>query len=175
MRVYLQWATSQPQEWQPYDITSAGDVRRLARKPVPENNPVIDSNPGWINAVNCQGVIFGGYDHIAIEYLRGNTLVITGWEDDPDDFGDGFWATQFRFEEPRPDPRAGGQMNTVQTVTRWATAAAAKNFPPGTVLRPWEEFSPPPADLTFHGVWLPEDLFAEHQQRLTPHGWREWL
>lgn len=55
-----------------------------------------------------------------------------------------------------------------------ATPEAAE-WLPGVEVLPWEQFVLPPANLTLHGVWLPDDLFREHRSVLSKHHWREWL
>lgn len=171
MRVYLQWAQENPRDWVALDVTQSRHVRNLPRKPVPSGTEPITDEPGWVNAINCQGIDFSGYDHVAIEPV-GTSLRITGWQDDAEDFGDVRWATSWLLSRPAPDPALGGQMNTVQQRTTWATPEARAWFPDA---RPWTEFSPPPSNMTLHGVWLPDTLFAAHKARRTPHGWRDWI
>lgn len=176
MRIYVQWATSQPEDWTPVDISSVADVRRLPRKAAPRGGEKLDRKPGWINALNYQGVIFHGYDHVAIEYNPIlDTAVITGWQDDPDDFAaDQLWATQWTFLPPVPDPAAGGRVNTRQSRVVFGSPEATKNFPPREV-RSWEEFVRPPAEVTLHGVWMSNELYTAHMAAQSAHGWREWV
>lgn len=173
MKLYIQWARETPSDWELLDVTSGTQIRRLPKRGVPGAGSAVDGQPGWVSALNCQGITFDGYDHIAIEHLAGSdTLVITGWVDDPDDNPDDFrFAVQWRLSPPAPDPTIGGAMNTVQALTVWGTPGVAG--PPD--MRPWEEFVPPPADVTLHGIWLSEANWRAHRAAQSPHRWREWL
>jgi hypothetical protein len=103
-------------------------------------------------------------------------LRITGWQDDPVDFGDTRWATRWDLSTPAPDARLGGAINTVQTRTVWATPDAAEWFGGyGPSVLQWSAFVPPAANLTRDGVWLPEATWEKHLQVRTVHDWREWI
>lgn len=173
MKLYIQWATANPGDWQPLDIRTLKHIRDLPRKPAPRGGETIDNQPGWVNAINVQGIVFSGYDHIGVD-LSGDGLRIVGWQDDTEDFGDTRWATEWVLNKPAPDARLGGRINTVQARTIYATPDAAVWFP-GVQVRPWSEFNPPPVNQTLHGIWLPESQWQAHMGVLTPHGWREWI
>lgn len=173
MKVYIQWAKTTPEDWTAVDLSRLSQIRNLPKKGLPGPTSVLDNNPGWLCGLNCQGIDFSGYDHTAIE-LVGDGLRITGWQDDTADFGDTRWATEWTLMPPAPDPALGGVMNTVQSRRVWATPDAAVWFPNQTVL-PWSEFVVPPTNLTVHGIWMPDELFAAHKAIRTPHGWRDWL
>lgn len=173
MRIYLQWAKATPEDWVSVDVTRVAQVRNLPKKPVPTTGAVVDDAAGWLCGVNCQGIDFSGYDHTAIEVV-GDGLRITGWQDDTADFGDTRWATEWTLMPPAPDPALGGRVNTVQSRRVWATPDSAAWFP-GVPVLPWAQFAPPATNLTIHGVWLTDELFAAHLARRTPHGWREWV
>lgn len=172
MRVFVQWASATPADWKPIDIRNTKAVRNLPKRAAPIATDAVDNLPGWICAINCQGITFSGYDHTAIEVV-GDSLKITGWNDDTEDFGDTRWATQWLLSPPAPDPLFGGQINTVQQRTIWATPDAADWFG-GTATLPWEQFVKPPANMTLHGIWLPDSLWRDHVTARTTHGWREW-
>lgn len=174
MIIYLQWAMAVPQDWTAVNVTRDQQIRNASKKAVPTGGEVLDNNPGWLLGANCQGIQFGGYDHIAIQTLPGNGLRITGWQDDTVDFGDTRWATRWDLMPPAPDSNLGGVVNTVQTRTIWATPDAAVWFPDVVVL-PWADFIVPPANMTFHGIWVTEQQYADHLSIRTPHGWREWI
>jgi hypothetical protein len=146
----------------------------MPKKPVPGIDSIIDATFGWINAVNCQGIIFQGYDHIAVEPISSGEVNITGWVDDTEDFGDTRWATRWNLKDPAFDPTVG-QVNTRQERTVWATQDAADLYFPGQSTRPWAEFVLPDTKLTFNGIWLPDSLFQQHLQVRQLHGWREWV
>lgn len=168
MRIYLQWATATAEDWFPIEVTSETDVLALPKKGVPQGEG-IDDEPGWLCALNCQGITFSGYDHTAIEVV-GDSLRITGWMDDPEDWGDARWANSWLLSPPAPDPQLGGVINTVQALTNYATPDV--NFLPA---RPWDEFVHPPAALTLHGRWLPDELFLAHANARSERVWREWV
>lgn len=172
MRVYVQWAKQNPEDWFAWDITRDQDVRRAAKKAVPNANSVLDDNPGWVCGANCQGLDFTGWDHIAVEVV-GDGLRITGWQDDPEDFGDQRYAVEWTLMPPAFDARFN-QVNTVQSCRIFATPDAMQFFPVEGVL-PWQDFVLPPSSQTFHGIWLPDEKFQEHVARRTMRGWREWI
>lgn len=173
MRVYIQWATATPQDWQPYEINRSAHVMALTKRGVPQGGEQLDDQPGWLCGLNCQGIDFSGWDHLAIEVVT-DGLRITGWEDDPDDHGETRWAVEWTLRSCKPDPRIGGQMNTDQTRRVWATPDAAIWFPTTNVL-PWEDFVPPPTNLTLHGIWMTNEHYVAHRGARSSHGWREWI
>lgn len=173
MIVYLQWAKETAEDWFALDVTSPRDVTTLPKKGVPDQNSRLDDEPGWLNQLNCQGLVFGGYDHVAVEVITPGRLLITGWVDDPDDWGDSRYALAWDLRDPAPDPRLGGMVNTVQQITAYATDDLRSTFPQGT--RPWGEFVLPPAGLTLHGIWLSEENLRAHDEVRSLHGWREWI
>jgi hypothetical protein len=165
MHVLLQWAqpgATTPAGWQRVELARAVDVRNLPKQP--------------LVGLVCQGIDFSGYDHLAIEAVSTDRLRITGWQDDPVDFGDTRWATRWDLSTPAPDARLGGAINTVQTRTVWATPDAAEWFGGyGPSVLQWSAFVPPAANLTRDGVWLPEATWEKHLQARTVHDWREWM
>lgn len=172
MRIYLQWAKADPEDWFAVDVSRIAQVRNLPRKGVPTATSVLDNTAGWLCGLNCQGIDFSGWDHTAIEVV-GEGLRITGWQDDSDDWPVGTrHAVEWTLMPPAPDPAIGGRLNTVQSRRVWAEQDVAHYFP--SVL-PWPEFVPPASNLTVHGIWLTDQKFAEHVQLRTEHGWREWL
>lgn len=171
MIIYLQWAMAVPQDWTAVDVTHDNQIRRASKKAEPTGNETLDNQPGWLISANCQGVIFNGYDHIAVETLQGNGLRITGWQDDPEDFPPGMrYAIRWDFFPPTGDPRIGGRINTVQSRTVWAESGVG--YPDSL---PWEQFVLPPANQTFHGIWVTDEEFKAHEEVRTLRGWREWI
>lgn len=176
MLIYVQWAKATAEDWFAWDVTRVQQIRNAAKKAVPTASSALDNNPGWINAANCQGIEFAGYDHVAVEILSGGGLRITGWQDDTEDFGDTRWATRWDLYPPAPDPALGGVTNTVQQRTVWVTPDAVSWFGGyGPNVLPWDQFVLPPADQTFHGIWLTQEQFDQHRAVRSPHGWREWI
>jgi hypothetical protein len=174
MKVLIQWATATPTDWIQYDIQSVGDARRLPRKNVPTFNPVIDNTPGWIAAVNIQGVVFTGYDHIGFEMLNG-TLVVTCWNDDLEDFPVGTrWGQKWTLGIPAPDPKIGGALNTVQTCTWYGEPNCQPVLLGVPNVHPYSELTFPPNNQTLHGVWVSDTLWAQHENIRSSHTWDEW-
>lgn len=173
MRVYIQWATSTPQPWTPYDLDRIQDVRGLPRKPAPTGGESLDMQPGWLAAVDIQGVTFTGYDHMTFA-VSGAGLLVYAWNDDPEDFPVGTrWGQVWFFDTLAPDARFGGAMNTRQTVT-WYAEPGSIVVAHGIAARPWSELPKPAQNVTSHGVWMPDDLWAAHQALQVPHSWEEW-
>jgi len=146
--VGIQWATNavNAADWVWYTFSSLSDIRAVPKKPSPSDSPLIDGQPGWIAALNIQGVTLTG-DHIGFNMDGEGRLVVGVWNDDPVDWppfaGSGFgWL--YTFDSIAPDPsrpvssdfaaeypaevgQIGGQwflLNTRQTVIRYADLAA---------------------------------------------------
>jgi hypothetical protein len=193
VRVRIQWSLAAPQDWQTIDVTPTGSGaqswRNLAKKGEPTGSETIDGTPGWVNTVEVDGVLFQGFDHYAADFGgSGNNrfLRVYGWSDDTDDFADpqslGYrWGERWEFRQHRSDPKFGGAENTWQVKTVFAADLddMGRFFPQETsggpvLLRPWSEWVMPPADLTRHGIWMPEPLLAEHVQVRSAVDWRGW-
>ncbi len=172
LKVYVQWATNPPQDWQQTDCQAWSD---LPKRPVPavgrgQRGDDLDS-PGWIAAINVVGTIVRGWDHYALE-PDGEGCRVTGWNDDVEDFSMP-WAEVALFLPPARDPKIGGRYNTRNYFKRYSDNQA--NERPGADFHPWSEFVKPRDDsVVRHGVYIPDDLWLLHQQRWPDHGWREW-
>lgn len=175
MRVYIQWSTQTVADWVAYDITGMRDIRSLPKKPSPSDSPIIDNQLGWVCAVNIQGVVFEGYDHIGFD-AAGSEIIVTCWNDDPVDFPAGSrWGQVWRLDFPAPDVAVGGLINTRQTVTWYCEAGSYPVSIGLTSYRPYSEMVFPNSNNTIHGVWLPDTKYDEHVSARTLHGWREWI
>lgn len=174
MKVLIQWATSTPLDWVEYDIRSSRDVEALPRKPVPDGTEAIDDEPGWITAINIQGVVFLGMDHVAIDVVAG-TLMVRTWNDDPEDHDGAFIGQLWTFKDPAPDPSIGGRMNTRQTVEWYATPGSLPERNGILDLKPWAHFQHGAPQRTWHGVWLEDAHFEQHRSRQAVRGWHEWV
>lgn len=175
MKVLIQWATSVPTDWVEYDIQSVGDARRLPRKPPPTGGESLDNKQGWIAGINIQGIVFTGDDHIGFEVVNG-ALIVTCWNDDPDDFPVGTrWGKKWTLGIPKADPKLSGAVNTVQSVQFYGepnSVPVQMNYP---AVLPYSELTFPPANQTLHGVWLDDAQWAAHISKQSAHGWREWI
>lgn len=165
MMVYLQWALSTPSDWIAVDIKTLQNVRSLPRKPAPTSpTQALDSNPGWVNAINVQGIIFHGYDWYSVEIIT-NGLRVSGWQDAP--VGDR-WATVWDLLTPASD---GARMNTRQTRRCYAET----NAPVPGKTNTWAQFVKPAANISWPGKQMSDSLYLSHMSRQTLHGWREWI
>lgn len=189
MRVRVQYATSEPGDWVEFNINALSNRwRSQPRKPVPQGEQ-IDMSPGWVVSVEVDGVLFEGFDHVAVEHsgLGNDEFVkVYAWTDDEDDFNDpqalGYrWGEVWEFRSHRPDPLHGGRLNTYQIKTVYADDLEdmGRFFPQTTtggevLLRPWAEFPMPDEAITRHGVWLPEDLWMRHAKIRHSVTWEDW-
>ena len=178
MRAYLQWTLATPADWVPLDITRTADWRGLPKKAEPVGGEVIDQTPGWVYDLNVQGVLMGGFDHYSVT-PSGAGLRVTVWNDDPVDYPVGTrWAMTWTLQLPTLDARIG-RVNTRQTLvvhdeavpSRWEGKAASGG--PVTVL-PWSSFVAPAANMTRHGIWVPEAEKPAYIAARTSRGWEEW-
>lgn len=103
MKVLVQWATASVSDWVQYDINSMADVRAMPRKPVPSDSPLIDNEPGWIAAVNIQGVVFTA-DHLGFSLDGNGHLVVGKWNDDAADWPAVPFGWRYTFGPLAPDP-----------------------------------------------------------------------
>ena len=176
MRVLVQWAQRTPRDWQ--ETTAAG-FRALPSRPNPNDlpsRPVPDDQAGWIVDINCQGVLFRGHDHYAVEEIEDGAR-ITVWSDSvpPQDREAQVWTVL----NLAPDQRFGAALNTRQSRVVYAASRAMQRWQAlgpveNTELRPWSEFVVPPVERTRHGLTLPDELYARHLERQSHRGWREW-
>jgi hypothetical protein len=172
MKVYIQWAKRNAEDWKMYNINNANQVRALFKRGVPKTGDKVDDKEGWYCGLNCQGIDFSGHDHVAIEPVE-DGLRITGWTDDEDDQQEKV-AVEWTLLTPRHDPNVG-QINTVQSRRVWANDVYRARLPEDIGALPWEDFVEPPADLTVHGIWLSDENFERHINVRSIHGWREWI
>jgi len=190
MHIYVQWTTLTPQDWTRYEINNDSDWRNLPTKPDPapgigpKDETTLDELPGWVFAINVQGIIFSGNDHYSVRYNQlENGLYVTTWNDDADDYT----PTQYVAKEwgilfPAPDARFENKVNTRQRLVVWtndpATRAQYQNGETtggAITLRNWNAFKEPDAAMTRHGIWVTDPIAAAHQAAQTPHGWDEWV
>lgn len=172
-------------DWEATDVAA---LAAMTRQPVPRNGgpPLTPDDRRYINCANVQGNCVRS-DHYAFEDLPGGGVRLTQWDDDPDDWSPGeFTARVITIPPLRPDTNRMlvGKINTASTQVIFAgPTKLAELLKPklngtvgiqnGTIL-PWSSFVPPPAAITFHGIWLPDVAFAAHRQAQGHRGWREW-
>ena len=82
MKIYVQWTLANPQDWSPVEVVKDPDWRTLPKKNEPVGGEVIDDNPGWVYALNVQGVRFSSFDHYSVRFAPlENALLVTVWND----------------------------------------------------------------------------------------------
>ena len=178
MDILYQMALETPQQW---TAINANTWRSLLGKgdPLQGHQRVIDAQPGWVNAICCQGVVFGGFDHYAvIDVTEG--VEIYGWNDADDGHRGDFCAKVMTFRPLRIDTEYANRVNTDQTTHLYAEGSRfsnlmASHFVDDTHVHPWHEFEIPHPEYIRHGVWLPDGLFDMHEDRCETRTWMEWF
>lgn len=179
MRIYIQWALATPANYVMYDLAVRNQIRNLPSKPEPVafSFPPLDNQPGWVNAINCQGIIFEGFDHYGLAYEANvRKVTLSGWVDST---SSGFpYATSWELWFPKGDPKFGGAINTDQRGTQYATAGstqAAIYDDGGVPWLPYSQFAAPAAIATRHGVYMTDAQYAAHSAVRTEPVWRDWV
>lgn len=182
--LHVQWTTNPVSTVAPLDPSEWINLPKL---PLPIGGETIDSSPGWVRCVLCQGLDPSG-DHVAVEPLPGDShgCKITTWNDDPDDWlVDEFHASVWTIPSLFNDPAVDRRWNTRQHLTVFAAGVrlaenikkARSGWTAGigidVVVLPWSDFVPPAESITRHGIWMPDALF-EKSARLVPRALRDW-
>lgn len=186
VKIFVQWAKANPQDWV---LSDTGGWKHLQSKAEPVGDVslegigvgdvLLNNAPGWVFAVNVQGVDFSGYDHYHVAQ-SGVDVIVTGWHDDPILYPDGYKdANVWTFHKPIFDPKIG-QTNTSQEATvyaqpnsEWWSSPCAPQCGSITI-KSWADFIAPTVDV-LHGIYLSDAKWDEHVAARTEHGWREWV
>ena len=183
IKMFVQWAKANPQDWALSNaevwgslnakIDPVGDVS-LAGFGI--GDVLLDNAPGWVFAVNIQGVVFDYYDHYHVAQAD-TTVVVTAWRDDAIIFPEGIkQADVMTFLEPAFDNKTG-QVNTRQTLIIYAQPDNSwwtRGCPCGEItVEPWANFVAPITGVK-HGIYLSDAKWDEHLASRTLHGWNEW-
>jgi hypothetical protein len=174
MRLYVQDAKADPEDW--YPVESA-DWQHLDRKPIPRGGERLDNRPGWLAGLSCQGVDFSGYDHVTVRDLpEVKGCEISGWLTDPEDQALGAMVAHvWTFLPPAPDPAFRGRLNTRQQVSIFVQPRArSRQALTAAGLAPRALATFQPSAGARHGIWIPDELWDEHLAARRHHGWREW-
>lgn len=178
MKLYLQWALRTARDWQLSDSSEWSNLPRKAdpvrSSPIPDNQ--LDNNPGWLAALNVQGVEFG-YDHTVVTNLTDGSggIVVTIWNDNPTTSPPGKRVAQGWTVLPlAPDSKFGGALNTRQSRVVYAEDQTLYSPNENTVVRPWSEFVVPAA-APVHGIWVTDAKWAQHLAARTERGFRDWI
>lgn len=182
MHLYYQGATQTPQDWTRIDLLATPNAwRQLPKKTNPGYEVVtLDNNPGWIYAVNCQGIVFSWCEQIAVEVVS-NALVITNQYTNPNWYPSGWrYAQVWQLNGVRSDARFGGRLNTDQYVTYYAEAdmlAYLQSLGPlqNTTLKTYAEFKRPNENVIRYGPNLTLEQASALDSAQTFHGWEEWV
>lgn len=135
------------------DSADWNSVVALARA-VPRGGEVIDNDPGWIYAINVQGMVSGSADHYHIEHLGAAGCRLTTWVDDPDDRGPGeHWAKVWTFPPIVVNTQIIQQDFYGDDYTRFV----------------------PPTVNVVNGIWVSDDQDGAHELARKPRGWRGWI
>lgn len=188
MKFYLQWALTNPSDWV---LSDAGKWATSQVKTEPSGDTLNDSTrgdsllnsqPGWVFAVNVQGVEFAWYDHYHVEDLTdgSNGMVVTAWVDDLST------ATEYTLRRADVgtflplafDPRVGGT-NTVQSFIFYREGSEyddwlAGGLPQNATLQHYNDFVAPTTNVK-HGIYVSDTKWGEHVAARTLKGWRDWL
>jgi len=170
MRILYQWATVSPSDWSEVD---SADWASLPVRGLPVLEVGANSTPGWVNAINVQGVSFEA-DHYAVEDIP-NGCKVTVWNDDLTDRpATEFYAAEWTFLTLAPDETVGGLYNTRQSQVVYVGSGLSIESSPDRMVKPWAEFILPDSSLIRHGIWMSDIDFALTVESRTPKGWREW-
>lgn len=161
------------------------------KKSAPVGGEVIDDVPGWVHAINVQGVIFMSHDHYVVWHdqpTAGDVSVVC-WDDDPVDWPGLYHAEWWVFQDPAMDLTLNPpQMNTRQWNQLYGEQAWLKGLPSGLLKTTggevtkenWNKFTQrfdPGFDgpLAKHGIWVDDALNDLHAAARSAHGWEEWI
>lgn len=175
MRVLVQWSRRTPRDWETID---SREWVHSPKKPCPPPRDLVDG-PGWVHALNIQGVVFSG-DHYAIEHVSDTEIRVFCWRNDPNDYPEGeIHGHIWTFRTLARDPKNGGAWNSRITKGVYAQPEAFARYKyfgwvPGETLFPWEDFTPPAEEVTRHGVKVAGQHHRRHKDKQSRHGWREW-
>lgn len=188
MKLFLQWAQSNPGDWV---LSDAGKWATSLTKSDPvgdtlnditRGDALLNNQPGWVFAINVQGLEFAWYDHYHINDLTdgSNGMVVTAWVDDLST------ATGYQFRRADVstflplafDPRVGGT-NTVQSFILYREGTEydnrlAQGMPENTTLRQYSDFVVPTSNVK-NGIYVSDVKWNEHVAARTQKGWRDWL
>ncbi len=161
MKILIQWTKANPEDWT--EISSADWMTVIATraKAVPIGGEVIDNDPGWIYAINVQGMVSGSADHYHIEDLGVRGCRVTMWVDDLEDRGIGErWARIWTFPPLNTIASTASGINTAIIQEKFFDADFSRFIPP--------------IEGVVHGIWVSDEQDVAHEQARGLRGWREW-
>ncbi len=188
MKIYVQWATDPPTDWQCID---SKDWNKLPTKPEPprdrepiwdkkrvvyfKGSPVLLDSPGCTYRVCIQGKIFMD-DHICIRQGV-DVVVVTSWCDDPGDYEyDEMHAEVWTFQKvPESGTESSHRLVDWYITPKKLEELLDRGYDVNKLLvRNFSSFVRPPEESIRHGIWVPEDL-KERLDLYPAPKWEEWI
>lgn len=188
MKICIHDTLKNPTDWREID---SSNWHLESARPLPVGGEVIDNQRGWYHKLCIQGIGLTG-DHHAVKHLP-DGCVVTSWSDDPEDDQDHpswspadpkeWWyrAHVIRFRKLAPNEKLGGAITPHTDRILYAGKRVLEewiaNSPNGyqdMILKPWVEFIPPALDIIRHGIWVPDALQIEHEEKRSGQNWRAW-
>jgi hypothetical protein len=169
VRILIQWALSQPKNWDSIDSSKWSNTPVKA-DPTNRSDLQLDNSKGWINKLCVQGVEFVG-DHYCVEHVAPDEIKVIVWTDTDDHY-----AHVWTFKTLRPDPKFWGAINTNQKKIVYCEPGSKRwnNTEKSNIdVKPWDSFVIPTKDVR-HSKPLSDEEYLEHEGKLSKHGWREW-
>lgn len=173
-KIYVQWAQSGIPDWsllnsgtwnnQPTKVDPVGDTTSLTGI----GDSLLNTQKGWVFAVNVQGVTFTYYDHYAIQE-NGTSVTVTAWRDDPLLFPVGSRQADVAVINSLKFDAKVGQDNTDQT---FAFYREGNQYTGGVNQLPYANFVPPDSSTVKPGIFLSDDLYYQFIAAQTAKGWR---
>jgi len=174
MKILVQWAKDAPGDWEEVD---SRHWHRSPSKPDPTGLGLgLNNTPGWVHALNVQGIVFSAADHYAVEHVDDEEIRITTWNDDPSWVNPGereahVWSVRTL----APDPSMKGAINTRQSVEHYAEPVALARYTALDIpCHPWADFVSPVASVVRHGKYTSDALHESHRGTRRLVGWREF-
>ncbi len=159
MKILVQWTKATPEDWIELDSSEWDSLIVPFAKAEPRGGENVNSQPGYIYAVNVQGMVSGSADHYHIEHLGVAGCRLTMWADDVED-GDAPWAKVWTFAPLVTDEKTRGGFNT---------EIEQEDF----FGDKYQRFIPPTENVV-HGIWVSDELDATHETVRSVRSWREW-
>jgi hypothetical protein len=172
MKALIQWATKKVEDW--YEVNTS-DLPSMPIKDDPGPQDNLDNKPGWINAVNIQGVLIAGYDHYNFQWgtdAEGEWVKVTSWTVEDLTVPEASKkALVSIFRSIRRDQY--GSWNTSQNFESYGYEIPNFSISNREYFS-WDSFIEPTDGVTFHGKQLTDIEYAERKSIQSHHGWREW-
>ena len=171
MRVLIQWARQSPRDW---DAVDSADWAALPNQK--GQAAAVNAQAGWVNAVNVQGMVFEGFDRIAVIDNGDGSVDVWCVNDDASAGWDAStrYMRHVQIRPLRADAAMGGAINTDMNQTIYSDDPVFVEVE-STVVRPWGAASGlPDASMYRHGIMLTDALYAAHVASRSQRTWREW-